>query len=146
MLGNIRRHADLVCSGVAGFISWTCINISHIAFMRALKARGVSRDSLPYKAMWQPWFSWYGMVFNILIILTQGFTAFMPWDTSSFFVAYVSLILFVVLYVGHKVICRTTFVKAIDADLDTGRKEIEEMYFEEVPPKGFLGKMLAWLG
>jgi len=59
-------------SGVAGFIAWTCIGISHIAFMRALRARGVSRDTLPYKAMWQPWFSWYGIVFNIIIILTQG--------------------------------------------------------------------------
>lgn len=59
-------------SGVAGFITWTCINISHLAFMRALAARGQSRDTLPYKAMWQPFFSWYGVVFNSIIILTQG--------------------------------------------------------------------------
>lgn len=133
-------------SGVAGFISWTCINISHIAFMRALHARGESRDNLPYKAMWQPWFSWYGMVFNIIIILTQGFTSFMPWDTSSFFVAYVSLILFVVLYLGHKVICRTSFVNPADADLDTGRKEIEEMCFDDAKPTTVWGKFWAWLG
>ena len=133
-------------SGVAGFISWTCINISHLAFMRALRARGVSRDTLPYKAMWQPWLSWYGAVFNVIIILTQGFTAFMPWDTSAFFVAYVSLILFVVLYVGHKLVFRTRFVKAEEADLDSGRKEIEEMYFEEARPTTVWGKFWAWVG
>ncbi|KAK3671139.1 lysine permease [Recurvomyces mirabilis] len=121
-------------TGVAGFISWTCIGISHIAFMRALKARGVSRDTLPYKAMGQPWFTWYGIIFNVIIILTQGFTSFMPWDTKSFFVAYISLILFAILYGGHKAIYRTNFVKPIEADLDTGRKEIEEMHFEEAIP------------
>ncbi|KAK0824668.1 lysine permease [Friedmanniomyces endolithicus] len=132
-------------TGVAGFISWTCIGIAHIAFMRALEARGVSRDTLPYKAMGQPWFTWYGVGFNILIILTQGFTSFMPWSTSNFFVAYVSLILFVVLYVGHKLVFRTKFVKAIEADLDTGRTEIDEMYFEEVVPTTWYGKIGHWL-
>lgn len=133
-------------TGVAGFISWTCINVSHIAFMRALKVRGVSRDTLPYKAFWQPWFSWYGVFWNVVIILTQGFTAFMPWDTSSFFVAYISLILFAVLYIGHKLVCRQPFVKPIEADLDTGRKEIEELYFEEVKPTTLWGKFWAWMG
>lgn len=131
---------------IAGFISWSCINISHIAFMRALAARGQSRDTLPYKAFWQPWFSWYGLGFNVLIIITNGFTAFIPWDTSSFFIAYLSLILFTVMYVGHKIICKTKFVKPIDADLDTGRKEVEEMYFEEVVPTTLWGKFWAWMG
>ncbi|KAK5114902.1 hypothetical protein LTR62_002061 [Meristemomyces frigidus] len=133
-------------TGVAGFITWTAIGISHIAFMRALKARGVSRDSLPFKAMGQPWFSWYGIVFNIIIILTQGFTSFMPWNTKNFFVAYISLILFAILYVGHKLVCKTRFVRSIDADLDTGRKEIEEMHFEEVVPTTLWGKFWAWMG
>ena len=61
-------------SAVAGFIAWTCIGISHICFMRALRAQGISRDDLPYKAFWQPWFSWYGIGFNIIIIITNGFT------------------------------------------------------------------------
>lgn len=133
-------------TAVAGFISWTCINIAHIAFMRALKARGQSRDTLPYKALWQPWLSWYGIFFNSLIIITNGFTAFIPWDTSKFFVAYVSLILFAVLYAGHKLMFRQPFVKPAEADLDTGRKEVDDMYFEEVEPTTLWGKFWAWLG
>ncbi|KPI34986.1 Arginine permease [Cyphellophora attinorum] len=114
-------------TGVAGFISWTCIGISHIAFMKALKAQGISRDSLPYKAMWQPWFSWYGVGFNVLIILTQGFTSFMPWNTSDFFIAYVSVMLFVVLFVGHKLVTRSKPVKSEEVDLVTGRTEVDEL-------------------
>ena len=141
-------HRFVNITGVAGFISWTCIGISHIAFMRALRARGTSRNDLPYKALWQPWLSYYGVGFNIIIILTQGFTAFMPWDTSSFFVAYVSLLLFAVLYIGHKLVYRTKFVKPIEADLDTGRLEVDEdeMYFDEVAPRGAWQKFWAWMG
>lgn len=133
-------------AGVAGFISWTCIGVSHIAFMRALDAQNISRDSLPYKAPWQPWFSWYGIGFNVLIILTQGFTSFIPWNTSSFFVAYISLILFVVLYVGHKIVTKSKFVPAEKVDLVTGRKEVDEMYAgrEEDAPTTFWGKVSAW--
>ena len=133
-------------SAVAGFIAWTCINIAHISFMRALRAQGIDRDTLPFKAFLQPYFSWYGIFFNILIILTQGFTAFMPWNTSSFFVAYVSLILFGVLYIGHKVILRQPFIKPKDADIDSGRREVDDMIFEEKIPTTLWGKFWAWLG
>lgn len=132
--------------GVAGFISWTCIVLSHLAFMRALHAQGISRDSLPYKAMWQPWFSWYGVVFNVLIILTQGFTSFMPWDVSNFFISYVSVMLFVVLYVGHKLITRSKFVRPGDVDLVTGKQEVDELYADvEEGPKTFLQRVSSWV-
>ncbi|EME38302.1 hypothetical protein DOTSEDRAFT_181398 [Dothistroma septosporum NZE10] len=154
LLGFLNESADggkvfnwlVNITSIAGFISWTCINICHIAFMRALKARGQSRDTLPYKALWQPWFSWYGLFFNVLIVITNGFTAFIPWDTSSFFVAYISVIIFVVMYLGYKIVFKTKFVSSEEADLDTGRKEVEEMYFEEVVPTTVWGKMWAWMG
>ena len=92
--------------------------------MRALAAQGVSRDTLPYKAPWQPFFSWYGLFFNLLIIITQGFTAFIPkFSVTDFFINYLSLMLFAVLYIGHKVAFRPQFVKAVEADIDTGRCE-----------------------
>ena len=36
--------------GTAGLIAWGFISVSHIRFMKALKLRGISRDTLPYKA------------------------------------------------------------------------------------------------
>lgn len=135
-------------SGLAGFIAWGCINASHIAFMRACKAQGIKRESLPYKAFLQPWFSYYGLFFNILIIFTQGFTSFMPWDTQDFFISYISLILFVVLYAGHKLWKRQGFVVPRNADLYSGRKEVDEyeMEIDTNAPTGFLGKAFAFLG
>ncbi|RQM07515.1 hypothetical protein DH86_00002824 [Scytalidium sp. 3C] len=132
-------------TAVAGFIAWACINGCHIAFMRALAVRNISRDTLPYKALWQPWFAWYGLFFNVLIILTQGFTAFIPWDTQSFFIAYVSVILFVVLYLGHKIIKRTKFVKSSEADITTGCVEYDDTVWSINDPTTIWGRFWNWV-
>lgn len=129
-------------SGVAGFITWASLNACHIAFMRALKARNISRDLLPYKALWQPWYAYYGLFFNVLIILTQGFTAWIPtFSVTDFFVAYLSVILFVVLYLGHKIIFRPAFVRPIEADIDTGRVALENEMWETVTPTKWYKKL-----
>jgi amino acid transporter len=121
-------------SSVAGFICWTAISLSHLAFMRALKARDISRDTLPYKAAFQPYLTWYGLFFCVLIILTQGFTAFVPtFNVSDFFVAYICVIIFVVLYVGHKLLYRTHFVPPLEADLQSGR--LQNYSWETSTPK-----------
>jgi amino acid transporter len=132
-------------TAVAGFITWACINGSHIAFMRILKTRNISRDLLPYKANWQPWYAWYGLFFNILILLTQGFTAFMPWNTTDFFIAYVSLILFVVLYIGHKIFSRSSLVRPEVADIDTGCIDHDDTIWNSKVPTTVLGKAWDWL-
>jgi len=130
-------------SGVAGFITWSCINGSHIMFMHALAVRGIPRETLPYRSMWQPFFAWYGLGFNILIIFTQGFVSFIPWDTQKFFINYVSVILFVVLYMGHKVIMQTQFIKPEEADIDTGSLKDDDTWNIEVPTTAW-GKFWAW--
>lgn len=133
-------------SGVAGFITWASLNACHIAFMRALKARDISRDLLPYKAFWQPWFSYYGLFFNCLIILTQGFTSFVKgFDVTDFFIAYISLILFVVLYLGHKIVYRTRFVRAHEADIDSGRQPFVTETWETSDPVPWYTKGYRWL-
>lgn len=133
-------------SSIAGFITWSCLNGCHIRFMRVLASHNISRDTLPYKAPFQPYLSWYGLFFNVLIIFTQGFTAFIPWSTSNFFIAYVSLILFVVLFAGHKLICRTKPVNPFEADLDTGRLEVDAEQWDEVgDQRPFWQKLPNWV-
>lgn len=133
-------------STVAGFILWASLNACHIAFMRALKARNFPRDSLPYKAPFQPFLAWYGLFINILILFTQGFTAWIPtFSVKDFFVAYVSLILFAILWIGHKIVYRDPFVSASQADLDTGRNEIENEHWEVHVPTTWYGKVWYWI-
>lgn len=136
--GGVVFNWFLNITAIAGFIVWACINGCHIAFMRALKARNISRDTLPYKAMCQPFFAWYGLFWNVLIIVTNGFTAFIPWSTEGFFTAYISVIIFVLLYGGHKTYMLISgkgwgFVNPIEADLDTGKLEDEDSFSVQEP-------------
>ena len=121
-------------TSVAGFIAWACICICHVRFIQALRAQNISRDTLPYKSWGGSYLAWYGFIFCTIIILTQGFPAFVPWNTEDFFIAYISLILFAVLYLGHKLITRSKFINAAEADLVTGRwhEETSETW-EEAP-------------
>ncbi|KAJ5145220.1 hypothetical protein N7448_002612 [Penicillium atrosanguineum] len=117
----------LQIAGLAGLITWCALNICHLGFMRAMEARGLPRSILPYKSLWQPWLSYYGLFFNILIIFTQGFTAFIPsFSVTDFFINYLSLILFAVLYAGHKIAYRQPFVDPLEADIDTGRVDLDD--------------------
>lgn len=131
--------------GVAGFITWACISLCHIMFMHALAARGIDRSTLPYKAAWQPVFAWYGFGFNVLIILTQGFTSFIPWSTETFFINYVSLILFSLLYTGHKLIMRTKLVNPEEADITTGCLDNDDTVWSISEPTTAWGKFWDWI-
>lgn len=129
LLGFLNLSADgtetfnwfLDITAVAGLICWGSINLCHLRFQQVLRYQGIDRASLPYVAPFQPWLSYYGLFFIALIVITQGFTAFLPWDTTSFFTSYVSVILFVVLYAGYWVVLRPGFVKIEDVDINKGR-------------------------
>ncbi|RYP00436.1 hypothetical protein DL766_001435 [Monosporascus sp. MC13-8B] len=118
--GNVFKWLLNIVS-IAGFITWSSISVCHLRFMSILKHRSIPRETLPYMAPLQPYLTWFGLFFCVLILLTNGFTVFMEWSTTDFFAAYVSLILWVVLLVSHKLIFRTKLVRLADADLDSDR-------------------------
>lgn len=108
-------------SATSAFITWALISVCHLRFRKILRAQHIQQGELPYLAPMFPYLAWYGLFFNSLITITSGFTAFIEWSTSDFFSAYISLILFVVLYVGHKLIYRTKIVPVDQVDLSRGR-------------------------
>jgi amino acid transporter len=113
-------------TGVAGLTTWASTCLSHLYFMRALRAQGIPRESLPYVSRFQPYTAVYGLFFNVLVMFTQGFTVFIDWSTSDFFAAYISLILFAVLWAGHKLWYRRPMVDPTTADLIKGRYDLQE--------------------
>lgn len=120
-------------TAVAGLICWASICLAHIRFQHALQLQGIPRHTLPYTAPLQPWLSYYGLFFNVLIVITQGFTAFIPWDTTTFFTAYVSVILFAVLYLGYKIALRPGFVRTKDINISKGQHQPTESVETETP-------------
>lgn len=129
-------------STLAGLCAWLFISISHIRFMQCLKHRGISRNSLPYKAKFMPWGAYYAAFFVTVIIFVQGFTAFAPkFNVSDFFTAYISLILLVVMFILCQVYYRCRFIhKLDDVDIDSDRREIDAVIWEDDEPKNLWEK------
>ena len=107
-------------SSTSALVTWAGINVCHVRFLSILKAQKIDRAILPYRAPLQPYLSWYGLFMNSLIVITVGFTVFIQWNTSDFFSCYISLMLWLVLYVGYKLLCRTKVVPLLEADVNIG--------------------------
>lgn len=156
------HELTLLCSlsSITGLITWACINLSYIRFYHGLKYQGISRDDFPFKAPLQPYASYFGLFWIVLIIIFNGYTVFLDgnWDTGDFIVAYITLVIFAVLFVFWKVrrrlplhprllshnadsLCslniqlfkRTKFVRLEDIDYTTGKRELVRPPFRPSP-------------
>ncbi|VDC06580.1 unnamed protein product [Peniophora sp. CBMAI 1063] len=122
-----------------GAITWMCISYSHIRFVKALEVQGIPRDSLPYKAPWHSYGSWFALISIGIITFFKGFDAFLPFTTSTFVTAYIGIPIFFALWVGYKILYRTKFIPAEKVDLVTGLRDIdeeEERFLQEQEVKG----------
>lgn len=109
-------------SGLAGFIAWLGIAISHYKFRKAFIAQGHSLNELKYTAKWFPVGPILAMVLCVIVILGQGTYAFSGGsiDWLGITVAYIGIPLFIALYVGYKIAKKTKSIKAEEADLSKG--------------------------
>ncbi|RCK57608.1 Lysine/arginine permease [Candida viswanathii] len=136
--------------GTAGLIAWGFISVSHIRFMKALKLRGISRDTLPYKAFLMPFSGYYAIGFVFTIVLVQGFAVFFDFNASDFFTSYISVILFVILWIGFhfyffgfgkgSLKWSNLLIPLDECDIDTGVRDINDAEFDEPPPKNLWEK------
>lgn len=71
-------------------------------------------------------------MFYIIIYFTNGFAVFTTgrWKIADFIFAYLSLVIFLVAFLGYKLIVRPTMVQAKDVPLYAGRTagDIEDEY------------------
>ena len=120
-------------STITGLITWWVILLSYLRFYYGLKRQGLSRESFPYKAPFQPYASWVGLIFFSLIILFNGFTVFLAnnWNTSTFFTAYITIPIFLVCWAGWKIWHKTKFIRLDEIDFVTGRRELDELEEED---------------
>ncbi|CAG8947945.1 unnamed protein product [Penicillium salamii] len=135
---------DLVT--VFAVLNWFCILVSHIAFRRALETQGVSTKLLPYCGLFQPYASYFALVFVILVVIFNGYSAFISQFTlSKFILSYLGSILFVVNYICWKIWKRTRIVPSHEVDLFTGRmRDAEQEVNPELEEHSGLGtQMLA---
>ncbi|POV94225.1 hypothetical protein PSHT_16346, partial [Puccinia striiformis] len=138
-------------SSISGLITWWSILLAYIRFYHGLKYNGVDRNTLDYRAPFQPWLSYFGLTMATLIIVFNGFQVFLRggWSASKFVAAYISLPIFALFFIGWKISHKTAFVRVDQMDFETGRRELDLMDAmereKEVKPVGKLQKFLHWV-
>ncbi|CAM1506346.1 Fc.00g059870.m01.CDS01 [Cosmosporella sp. VM-42] len=136
-------------STISGYIAWIVVMITYLRFRKAMEYNSLL-DVRPYKTRFQPYATYFALLMISLLTLTNGFTVFTKgnWDTSSFIAAYITLPIFLALYLGHKLWFRTPLcIKLQNIDAITGKKEMDELEALDQPPvpKNWLEKAWFWL-
>ncbi|AQZ15892.1 SSY1 (YDR160W) [Zygosaccharomyces parabailii] len=155
--GSVENFSVLSnMSSASTSIIWMGLNVSFLRFYYALKTRRdiISRDerSYPYRSPFQPYLALYGLFGCSLFIIFMGFTNFIHhfWNVKSFFSAYGGLIIFVVCYVGYKIIGTSKIQRLDQLDMDTGRREMDRVIWNEYrqysgPYREKLKHLFNWL-
>ncbi|KAL4932429.1 amino acid permease [Aspergillus undulatus] len=130
-------NALITLSGVATFLVWSTICIAHIRFRLALTAQGQSPSSLPFRAAFYPWGTYFSLALCIFLTFFQGYTAFLnPFSADDFVINYILLPVFAIFVGGWKVWHRTKIVGLAEMDIWTGRRERAFDEGEDVTGKG----------
>ncbi|KAJ5697424.1 hypothetical protein N7488_011108 [Penicillium malachiteum] len=112
---------------IAFVLTYTGMLFVFIAWYRALKAQGIDRRAfVPWASPCQPYAACLAIVIGCLAAIFNGFSVFKPFDVQGFITDYFGLAFWAVMFVFWKVYHRTKFVDPAQADLYSGKAEIDE--------------------
>lgn len=139
---NVSNNGALVfqwfsnISTISGFIAWIVVLTTYLRFRSAMEFRGLL-SSLPFKTPLQPYATYVVLFVITVLTLTNGFQVFFPqaWNVTDFLAAYITIPIFLALYIGHKIWFRTPFARRLeDVDVYSGKKEMDELEAMDEPP------------
>lgn len=122
----------LAISGLSSIFTWGSLCFCHIQFRRAWKHNGHTLEELPWASPLGVWGSWFGFLFNCLVIIFQFYIAAFPIGEGEltpndrvydFFQAFLAVPVVIAFYIPYKLYFRTPFVKVHEMDITTGRLE-----------------------
>ncbi len=122
----------LAISGLSSIFTWGSICLAHIRFRQGWAAHGHSVGELAFTAQCGVAGSWLGLACNCIVLVTQFWVALWPVDAASMdisdrarnlFLQYMAVPIVVISYVAHRLWARTSLIRIVDMDLDTGRRD-----------------------
>ncbi|KAJ6188579.1 hypothetical protein N7519_003487 [Penicillium mononematosum] len=112
---------------IAFVLTYTGMVCVFIAWYRAMKAQGIDRKSfVPWAAPFQPYGAILAIIIGCATAVFNGFSVFKPFSVQGFITSYFGLAFWIVMFVFWKVYHRSSFVKVAEADLYSGKAEIDE--------------------
>jgi len=132
---------------IAQLFTWCSICVAYLRFHSALIAQGVDRNTLVFKSPFQPYTAWFALIYFSIIILFNGFAVFTRgnWTVTDFLTAYIGMPIFFSLYFFWKILKRSPFVKASEADIWTGKAALDAEIWPDQVPRNFLEKIWFWI-
>ncbi|MFN3073060.1 amino acid permease [Acinetobacter sp. TY2] len=89
-------------SGMCGFIVWLGIAISHYRFRKGYLAQGNKLEDLAYTAKFFPFAPWFAFILCAIVVLGQNYQAVLAGDWMAVISTYISLPLFLAIWLGYK--------------------------------------------
>ncbi len=147
---------------ILGLLSWISILVTHIWFVRARKAQGLTDDMMPYTAPLGIWGSYTALFICVLVAITKNFDSFIPslsanGNYKNFITGYIGIPLYLALIFGHKLVTKSKGVRPHECDFYTGKdiidREEEEFLANQAaekaanPSRGrsFYKRWVSWL-
>lgn len=155
---------------IFGILTWISILVTHIYFVRARRAQGITNDQMPYVAPLGHYGSYGALVGCILIAVFKNWNVFIEepkkygkWDYKNFVTGYLGIPLYLIMIFGHKLWFRKQIasgeavggIKPHEADLFLGKAKIDReeeeflrMKANEPEPKGikrWYKRYVSWL-
>ena len=123
-------------STISGFVGWIVCLTTYLRFRSALKYHDLLHTR-PYATPFQPYASHAALTILVILTLTNGFQVFFQenWSAANFLAAYITLPVFLALYLGHKIWSRVKLgvplgkfaLEAAEVDVLAGKMEMDEL-------------------
>jgi yeast amino acid transporter len=111
---------------IFGLLTWISILITHIRFVRARRAQGIQDSELAYVAPLGIAGSAAALSLAILIAIFKNFTVFIgKFNVSTFITGYLGIPLYIIMYVGYKLVKRTKAIPLAEVDFYSGKARID---------------------
>ena len=114
---------DLTTTGL--ITTYTIMIVVFIAWHRARTVQGLHTSELHYVAPLQPYWAYFALALGCVALLFIGFDSFVPFSAEVFVTSYFCIPYTAGLYFGCKWWNKTTLVKPEDADLVSGKDEVD---------------------
>ncbi|KAK9366674.1 amino acid permease-domain-containing protein [Lipomyces kononenkoae] len=128
------READvfnwlLSISGLSSVFTWGSVCLAHILFRRAWKLQSHSLDELTFKSQPGVIGSSIGLILNLIVLASQFWVAVWPVgqqpNAETFFQSFLAAPVVLVCFIAYKICRKTKFVRPTEADLVSGRREVD---------------------
>jgi yeast amino acid transporter len=120
---------------IFGILTWISILVTHICFVRARIAQGLTKTQMPYTAPLGAIGSAIALFLCIIITIFKNFDVFIRnsqrtygpnFDYRGFITGYLGIPIYLVMIFGHKILKQTKGIKPSEVDLYTGKEAIDQ--------------------